>query len=40
MCFISIYENRRLKPVEIILIIGGGGKGRTMEGKNLTKIYC
>jgi hypothetical protein len=26
MYFVSIYENRRMKPVEIVLRIGGGRK--------------
>jgi hypothetical protein len=39
MYFISIYGNRGMKPVEIVLRMGGG-KGRMMEGVNLTKIYC
>jgi hypothetical protein len=28
--FISIYENRRMKPVEIVLRRRKGGRGRTM----------
>jgi hypothetical protein len=39
MCFVSIYENRTRKPVEIVLR-RGWGTGRTMEGVNLTKIHC
>jgi hypothetical protein len=35
MYFVFMYENRRKKPVEIIL-----RRGRMMEGVNLTKIYC
>jgi hypothetical protein len=27
MCFVSIYENRRMKPVEIVLRRGKRGKG-------------
>jgi hypothetical protein len=34
--FIFIYENRRVKPVEIILI--GGREKRTMKGLNLRFI--
>jgi hypothetical protein len=37
MCFVFIYENRRMKPVEIVL--RGGGKSRMIEGIYLTKIY-
>jgi hypothetical protein len=37
MYFESIYENGRMKPVEIIQ---GGRRGRTMEAINLTMIYC
>jgi hypothetical protein len=40
MYFISIYENRRMKPADIALRKGEGGKGRTTEGVNLTKVYC
>jgi hypothetical protein len=40
MYFVFIYENRRMKPVEIVLRKVGGGGGRPMEGVNLTKyIY-
>jgi hypothetical protein len=39
MYFVSIYENRRMKPVEIVLR-REGGRGRTIEGVNPTKIYC
>jgi hypothetical protein len=28
-----------MKPIEIVLKIGGGGWGTMMEGVNLTKIY-
>jgi hypothetical protein len=38
MYFVSIYENRRMKPVEIVLRRGEGGRGR-MEGGNPTKVY-
>jgi hypothetical protein len=37
MCFISIYENRRMKPVENC--DKKGGEGRITEGVNPTKIY-
>jgi methylphosphotriester-DNA--protein-cysteine methyltransferase len=40
MYFVSIYENRRMKSVEIVLRREEGGRGRMMEGVNLTKIYC
>jgi hypothetical protein len=39
MCFITIHENRRVKPVEIVLRKEKGGRGRTMEGVNSAKIY-
>jgi hypothetical protein len=33
MCFVPIYENRRMKPAEIFLKWGGDrGRGRMMEG--------
>jgi hypothetical protein len=39
MCFVSIYENRRMKPVEIVLRSRGKeGKGRMMEEINLRYI--
>jgi hypothetical protein len=38
MYFVSIYENRRMKPVEIVLRRERGK--RTIEGVNPTKIYC
>jgi hypothetical protein len=31
MYFLSIYENRRMKPVEIVLRSKGGRRGRMME---------
>jgi hypothetical protein len=37
MHFVSIYENRRMKPVDIILR-GGGGREND-GGVNPTKIY-
>jgi hypothetical protein len=40
MYFVFIYENRRMKPVEIVLRMGDERKGRMMERINLTKIYC
>jgi hypothetical protein len=36
MCLISIYENRRMNPVEIVLRKEGGGRGRIIEGVNLS----
>jgi hypothetical protein len=39
MCFVFIYENRRMKPVAIVLRRGEVGRGRIMEGISLTKIY-
>jgi hypothetical protein len=32
MYFVSIYENRSVKPVEIVLRRGEGGRGRMMAG--------
>jgi hypothetical protein len=29
-----------MKPIEIVLRSGGERKGRTMQGINLTKVYC
>jgi hypothetical protein len=41
MYFVSIYEKRRIKPTGIVLRSGEREeRGRTMEGVNLTKIYC
>jgi hypothetical protein len=37
MCFASIYENRRIKPVEIVLRSGRGRKND--GGVNPTKMY-
>jgi hypothetical protein len=37
--FVSIYETRRMKPVEIVLRSRGWGRERRMEGVNLTMIY-
>jgi hypothetical protein len=34
MCFVSIHESRRTKPVEIVLRSGKGGRGRMMERVN------
>jgi hypothetical protein len=39
MYFVSIYESRITKPVEIVLRRGRKGRGRTMEAINLTKIH-
>jgi hypothetical protein len=36
--FVFIYEERRMKPIEIVLKMGVGERGRRMEGINLTKI--
>jgi hypothetical protein len=38
MGFVSIYENRRIKPAEIVLEWGKGGRRRMMERVNPTKI--
>jgi hypothetical protein len=38
MYFVSIHENRRMKPVEIVLKGGKKGREKMMEGVNLTKI--
>jgi hypothetical protein len=40
MYFVFIYDNRRMKPVEIVLRRRGGKKERMMEGINVTMIYC
>jgi hypothetical protein len=42
--FVSTYENRRMKPAEIVLRREGGGKRQNMMGAgvgglNPTKIY-
>jgi hypothetical protein len=34
-----MYENRRMKPVKIVLRRGEERRGRMMERVNLTKIY-
>jgi hypothetical protein len=39
MCFVSTYENRRMKLVEIVLRRGGGRKRENDEGVHPTKIY-
>jgi hypothetical protein len=39
MYFLFIRENRRLKPVVIVIRKGHEGGGRTMEGVNVTKVY-
>jgi hypothetical protein len=38
MYFVFIGENRRMKPVKIVLRRAGEGRKRTMEGVNLAKI--
>jgi hypothetical protein len=41
VCFVNVYENRIMKPVEIFLRrLMEGGWGRMMESVNLIKIYC
>jgi hypothetical protein len=40
MYFVFICENKRMKPFEIVLRVGEGGRGRTLEVVNLTKIFC
>jgi hypothetical protein len=40
MYFVFRYENRRMKPVEIVLRMGARGRRRMMEEVNLTMIYC
>jgi hypothetical protein len=37
--FAYVYENRTMKPVEIVLRSREGGSGRMMEEINLIKIY-
>jgi hypothetical protein len=39
MYFESIYENRKMKPVEIVLRRGKRERGKMMEEVNPTKIY-
>jgi hypothetical protein len=39
MYFVSIHENRKMKPVEIVLRRVVGGRGRTMDTVNETKIH-
>jgi hypothetical protein len=39
MYFVFLYENRRMKPGEIILRREGGGGRRIREGVKLIKIY-
>jgi hypothetical protein len=34
MCFVSIYENRIMKPVEIVLRVGGGKRENDEEDKS------
>jgi hypothetical protein len=36
---VSIYENRKMTPVKIVLRRGGGGRGRMMEEVNPTKVF-
>jgi hypothetical protein len=39
MYFVFMYENRIIKPVEVVLRSGEWGRGRTrIEGVNLIKI--
>jgi hypothetical protein len=38
--FVYLYENRIMKPVEIILRRRPGGRGRFMEGMKVTKVHC
>jgi hypothetical protein len=38
MDFVFMYENRRMKPIEIVLRRCCKGKGRMMEGINLRNI--
>jgi hypothetical protein len=35
--YLFIYENRRMKPVQIVLRRRGGRKGKMMKGTNLIK---
>jgi hypothetical protein len=35
-----MYENRTMKPVEMVVRSGEGVRGRMVEGVNLAKIYC
>jgi hypothetical protein len=38
ICFVSIYENRRMKTVETVLRRMEGRRRIMLEGVNLTKI--
>jgi hypothetical protein len=38
MCFVSIFENRRIKPIQIVLRRGEGGK-RENDGGGKSNIY-
>jgi hypothetical protein len=40
MYFVFLYENRRMKPVEIDLRRLREGEGRKMEKVDLIKMYC
>jgi hypothetical protein len=39
MYSVSIYENRRMNPVENVIKKGKEGRGRMMERVNPTKMY-
>jgi hypothetical protein len=38
--YVFIHENGKMRPVETIPGMGGGGIKEKMEGVNSTKIYC
>jgi hypothetical protein len=40
MYFVNVYENRTMKPVEIVLRMGAEGWGRMMEEVDLIKTHC
>jgi hypothetical protein len=40
MYFIHLYENRIVKPIEIVVRIEEDEGGKMMDGVNLTKVCC
>jgi hypothetical protein len=40
MYFVFLYENRSMKPVEIVLSSGGGQIRKNDGGVNLIKMHC
>jgi hypothetical protein len=39
-CIIYLYENKTVKPIEIVLRRGREGWGGMMKGMNLHKVCC